>query len=103
MESIYAALILHKASKSITEAAIEKILKAAGIEPDSSQITKIVSGLKEKNIDQIISSAAAVPVMAAAAPAAESKGKEDRKEDKKKKKEEEEKKEAEPTGIGSLF
>ena len=103
MESIYAALILHKASKSITEAAIEKILKAAGIEPDSSQITKIVSGLKEKNIDQIISSAAAVPVMAAAAPAAESKGKEDRKEDKKKKKEEEAKEEAEPTGIGSLF
>jgi len=102
MESIYAALILHKASKSITEAAIEKILKAAGIEPDSSQITKIVSGLKEKNIDQIISSAAAVPVMAAA-PAAESKGKEEKKEDKKKKKEEEAKEEAEPTGIGSLF
>jgi large subunit ribosomal protein L12 len=102
MESIYAALILHKASKSITEAAIEKILKAAGLEPDSSQITKVVSGLKEKNIDQIISSAAAVPVMAAA-PAAESKGKEEKKEDKKKKKEEEAKEEAEPTGIGSLF
>ena len=102
MESIYAALILHKASKSITEAAIEKILKAAGLEPDSSQITKVVSGLKEKNIDQIISSAAAVPVMAAA-PAAESKGKEEKKEDKKKKKEEEVKEEAEPTGIGSLF
>ena len=104
MESIYAALILHKASKSITEAAIENILKAAGIEPDSSQITKVVSGLKEKNIDQIISSAAAVPVMAAAAPAAaESKEKESKKEDKKKKKEEDAKEEAEPTGIGSLF
>jgi len=103
MESIYAALILHKASKSITEAAIEKILKAAGIEPDSSQITKVVSGLKEKNIDQIISSAAAIPVMAAAPAAAESKGKEEKKEDKKKKKEEEVKEEAEPTGIGSLF
>ena len=102
MESIYAALILHKASKSITEAAIEKILKAAGLEPDSSQITKVVSGLKEKNIDQIISSAAAIPVMAAAPAAAESKGKEEKKEDKKKKKEEEAK-EAEPTGIGSLF
>ena len=29
MESIYAALLLHKASKSVTEAAIEKVLKSA--------------------------------------------------------------------------
>ena len=98
MESIYAALILHKASKKITDGAIEKILKAAGVEPDSSQISKIVAGLKGKDIDEILSSAAAAPVMAAgsaaapaAAPAAE------------KKEEKEEPVEEEPTGIGSLF
>ena len=99
MESIYAALLLHKASKSITAAAIEKVLKAAGVEADKSQLTKLVAGLKDKNIDEIIASAAAAPVMAApaagGAPAPE--------EPAKAKKEEEEEEEEEPTGIGSLF
>lgn len=97
MESIYAALLLHKAGKSITDGAIEKVLKAAGADIDNSQITKLVAGLKEANIDDIISSAAAAPVMAApvggAAPATA--------EVKEVKEEEEE--EEEPTGIGSLF
>ena len=69
MESIYAALLLHKASKSITEAAIEKVLKAAGVEADKAQLTKLIAGLKDKNIDEIIASAAAAPVMAAPAAA----------------------------------
>ena len=90
MESIYAALLLHKASKSITEAAIEKVLKAAGVEADKAQLSKLVAGLKDKNIDEIISSAAAGAPAAAAEPA-------------KAKKEEEEEEEEEPTGIGSLF
>lgn len=97
MESIYAALLLHKAGKSITDSAIEKVLKAAGADIDNSQITKLVAGLKEANIDDIISSAAA-PIMAApvggAAPATP---------EVKKVKEEEEEEEEEPTGIGSLF
>jgi len=100
MESIYAALLLHKASKKITEAAIEKILTAAGVQADKSQITKLVAGLKEADIDTILASASAAPIMAAPAAAgggapAESKAK------KEKKKEEEV--EEEPTGIGSLF
>jgi large subunit ribosomal protein L12 len=99
MESIYAALLLHKAGKSITDSAIEKVLKAAGADIDNSQITKLVAGLKEANIDDIISSAAAAPIMAApvggAAPATA--------EVKEVKKEEEEEEEEEPTGIGSLF
>ncbi|MFX0071229.1 MAG: 50S ribosomal protein P1 [Candidatus Hermodarchaeota archaeon] len=100
MESIYAALLLHKASKKITEAAIEKILTAAGVKADKGDITKLVAGLKEADIDSILASAAAAPVMAApvsggggggaAAPAEEAKA-------------EEEEEEEEPTGIGSLF
>ncbi len=97
MESIYAALLLNKANKKITEANIEKILKAVDVTVDKTQLTKVVAGLKETDIETIISSAAAAPVMAAtvassvpakAAP---------------KKKEEEEEVEEEPTGIGSLF
>jgi large subunit ribosomal protein L12 len=100
MENIYAALLLHKAGKKIDDAAIEKILTAAGVKPDKSQVTKLVAGLKEADIDSIISSAAAVPIMAA--PVAAAPVEKEVKEDKKKKKEEEEVDE-EPTGIGSLF
>jgi large subunit ribosomal protein L12 len=104
MESIYAALLLHKASKDISEDAIEKILKAAGASIDKSQITKLVAGLKEANIDTILASAAAAPVIAAApSTAAGSPGKEEAKEEGKKKKKKEEETEVEPTGIGSLF
>lgn len=98
MESIYAALILHKASKDITEANIEKILKAAGVTADKAQLTKLVAGLKEADIDTIISSAAAAPVMAVAAP-----GGAPAREAPKEVKKEEPEEEDEPTGIGSLF
>ncbi|MBY8979416.1 MAG: 50S ribosomal protein P1 [Candidatus Lokiarchaeota archaeon] len=99
METIYAALILHKAQKDITETSIEKILKAADVTVDKAQLTKVVAGLKEADIETIISAAAATPVMAApAASAKPTKGA-----PKKAKKEEEEEEEEEPTGIGSLF
>jgi len=99
METIYAALLLHKAQKKITETNIENVLKAADVEVDKAQLTKVVAGLKEADIEAIINSAAAAPVMAAPAASAEpAKGA-----SKKAKKEEEEEEEKEPTGIGSLF
>jgi large subunit ribosomal protein L12 len=99
MESIYAALLLNKANKKITEANIEKILNAVGVTVDKTQLTKVVAGLKETDIESIISSAAAAPMMAApVAPSASAEAA-----PKKKKKEKEEEVEEEPTGIGSLF
>ena len=70
MESIYAALLLYKASKNISEANIEKVLKAAEIKIDKTQITKLVAGLKETDIDTIIKSAPVAPVAVAPAAAA---------------------------------
>jgi large subunit ribosomal protein L12 len=96
MESIYAALLLHKANKKITEANLEKVLEAAGTKVDKAEITKLIAGLKEVKIEDIIKSAGSAPVMAAPA-AAPKEGK------KEKKKKEEEEEEEEPTGIGSLF
>jgi len=96
MESIYAALLLHKADKKITEANVEKILTAAGVEIDKTEIAKLIAGLKGTKIDEIIKSAGAIPVMAAPAGGKTTKKKEE-------KKKEEETKEEEPTGIGSLF
>jgi len=99
MESIYAALLLNKANKKITEANIEKILNAVGVTVDKTQLTKVVAGLKETDIESIISSAAAAPMMAVpVAPSASAEAA-----PKKKKKEKEEEVEEEPTGIGSLF
>ncbi|MGB5910391.1 MAG: 50S ribosomal protein L12 [Promethearchaeia archaeon] len=96
MESIYAALLLHKADKKITEANVEKILTAAGVEIDKTEIAKLIAGLKGTKIDDIIKSAGTMPVIAAPAGGKTTKKKE-------KKKEEEETVEEEPTGIGSLF
>ncbi|MFW9826934.1 MAG: 50S ribosomal protein L12 [Candidatus Thorarchaeota archaeon] len=94
MESIYAALLLHKAGGKITESNVEKVLTAAGAKVDKTEIAKLIAGLKETKIDDIIKSASATPVVSAPAATAV-------KEKKKEKKKEEE--EEEPTGIGSLF
>jgi large subunit ribosomal protein L12 len=77
------------------------VLKAAGAEVDNSQLTKIVAGLKNKNIDDIIKTATAMPVMAAPAATGAATSAAPAKDEKKKKEEKE--KEEEPTGIGSLF
>jgi large subunit ribosomal protein L12 len=95
MESIYAALLLHKAGGKITESNVEKVLTAAGANVDKTEIAKLIAGLKETKIEDIIKSASAAPVAVTPAKAAV----EEKKEEKKKEEEEEE----EPTGIGSLF
>lgn len=96
MESIYAALLLHKVGGKITEASVEKVLTAAGAKADKTEIAKLIAGLKGADIDEIVKSAGSIPVIAAPAG-----GKTEKK--KEKKKEKEEKVEEEPTGIGSLF
>lgn len=96
MESIYAALLLHKVGGKITEANVEKVLTAAGAKADKPEIAKLIAGLKGADINEIIKSVGSMPVTAAPAG-----GKTEEK--KKKKKEKEEVVEEEPTGIGSLF
>ncbi len=97
MESIYAALLLHKTGGKITEANVEKVLTAAGAKVDKTEITKLIAGLKGTKIEDIIKSASTIPVTAAPAGGTAEKKKGE------KKKKEEAKEEEEPTGIGSLF
>ncbi|MHA1672456.1 MAG: 50S ribosomal protein P1 [Promethearchaeota archaeon] len=97
MESVYAALLLHKADKPIDEVSIEKVLKAAAVKADKNQIKALVAGLDGKNIDELIASASAAPVMAAPAAGGAPVEK------KEKKKEKEPEKEEEPAGLGALF
>ena len=105
MENIYAAMLLHKAGKQITEESVSAVLTAAGISVDQVKVKALVASLSEVNIDEALKAA---PAMMAAAPAAaaptEQKAAAAPAEDKKKKAEEEKaKEEAALEGLGALF
>ncbi len=105
MEYIYAALLLHKAGKEITEDALKKVLEAAGVEVDEARVKALVSALKEINIDEVISKPVAVAGAVPAAQAAPAEGETKKEEAKEEKKEEEEEKkeEAAAAGLAALF
>jgi large subunit ribosomal protein L12 len=103
MEYIYAAMLLHKAGKEITEANLAQVLTAAGINADAVRVKALVASLAEVKIDEAIKLAPtmmAAPAAPAAAPAAEVKPKEEKKE---KKEDEKQKEEAALEGLGALF
>ncbi|MFT4310054.1 MAG: 50S ribosomal protein P1 [Candidatus Woesearchaeota archaeon] len=97
MEYVYAAMLIHKAGGKITEEAVSKVLEAAGVSVDATQVKALVAKLDGVNIDEAIEKAAVVAPVAAA-PAAEAPKAEEKKEEKK-----EENNEAAAAGLGSLF
>jgi len=101
MEYVYAAMLLHKAGKEISEKSVSEVLIAAGITADAARVKALVASLAEVNIEEAIKAApammAAAPVAAAAAPAEEAKKEEEPEEDETKKEEEA------MEGLGSLF
>jgi len=100
MEYVYAAMLLHKAGKEITEQSVSEVLTAAGVSADSARVKALVASVAEVDIEEAIKAApammSAAPVAAAAAPAEEKK-EEEPEED------EEKKEEAAMEGLGSLF
>jgi len=103
MEYVYAAMLLHKAGKSIDEENVTKVLEAAGIQADPARVKALVAALSEVDIDEAIKSAPTL--MAAAAPAAPTEEAAPAAEEKPKEKEEEEEKKEEEAleGLGALF
>ena len=82
MEYVYAALMLHKLKKDITEENLTAVVKASGGEVNEAQVKSLVASLADVNIEEAIKAA---PVAVAAAPAAApAEGGESKKEDKKK-------------------
>ncbi len=69
MEYVYAALMLHKLKKDITEENVTSIVKASGAEVNAAQVKSLVAALADVKIEEAIK-AAPVAVAAAAAPAA---------------------------------
>ena len=101
MEYVYAAMLLHKAGKEITEKNVSEVLTAAGVSADAARVKALVASIAEVDIDEAIKSApammAAAPASAAAAPAKEEKKEEEEEEDQSKKEEEA------MEGLGALF
>lgn len=69
MEYVYAALLLHKLQKDVTEENITSVVKASGTDVNEAQVKALVAALADVNIEEAIK-AAPVAVAAAAAPAA---------------------------------
>ena len=102
MEYVYAALVLHKAGKEVTESSLKSVLEAAGVKADEGRIKALIAALADVNIDEAIANAAPVAAAPAAAtpaggdaPAGDA--------PKKEKKEEGKKPEEAAAGLGALF
>ena len=67
MEYVYAALMLHKLQKEVTEENVTSVVKATGAEVNEAQVKALVASLADVNIEEAIKAA---PVAVAAAPAA---------------------------------
>ena len=67
MEYVYAALMLHKLQKEVTEENVTSVVKATGAEVNEAQVKALVASLADVNIEEAIKAA---PVAVATAPAA---------------------------------
>jgi len=82
MVYVYAALMLHKLKKEITEENVTSIVKASGTEVNEAKVKSLVASLADVNIEDAIKAApVAVAAPAAAAPAGGGEGKKAEKKD----------------------
>ena len=94
MEYLYAALLLHKLGKEVSEDGLKKVISATGVTVDDAKVKLLANALKNVNIDEELEKAIAI-----AAPVA-SGSKAEVKEVKEEKKEEAS---AAAEGLSSLF
>ena len=101
MEYVYAALMLHKLQKEVTEENVTNIVKASGAEVNEGQVKALVASLADVNIEDAIK--AAPVAVAAAAPAAEAASGGEEKKEAKAEPPSEKQEEAAMEGLSSLF
>ena len=97
MEYIYAALLLHKLGKEVSEDAVKSVVKATGVDVDDSKVKSLIASLNGVDIENELANASLVSAAPAASNAAPA---EEKKEEAPKK---EEKKAAAAEGLSSLF
>ena len=100
MEYVYAALMLHKLKKDVSEENVTAVVKATGAEVNDAQVKSLVAALADVNIDEAVKAA---PVAVAAAAPAQGSAQEAPAEKKEEKKEEGKSEEAAMEGLSSLF
>jgi large subunit ribosomal protein L12 len=96
MEYVYAALLLHKLGKEVSEDNLKKVVSASGADVDDSKVKSLVVSLKGVDIDKELENAslvASAPAASSAAPAVQ----------KKEEHKEEEKHESAAEGLSALF
>lgn len=98
MEYLYAAMLLHRAGKQVTEEALAKVLDAAGVTTDKTKIKAVVAALSGVDVDKVIKEASVMTAAPAAGGAQQAAKKEAPKEEEKKVTEEEA-----ASGLGALF
>ena len=81
MEYVYAALLLHKIGKEITEDSVKNIVSAAGAQIDESKIKSLVASLKGVDIAKELENASLVAAAPVAVEAQKEAPKEEKKED----------------------
>ena len=101
MEYVYAALMLHKLQKEVTEENVTNIVKASGAEVNEAQVKALVASLADVDIEEAIK--AAPVAIAAAAPAAEAASGGEEKKEAKAEPPSEKQEEAAMEGLSSLF
>jgi large subunit ribosomal protein L12 len=102
MEYVYAALMLHKLQKDVTEENVTNVVKASGAEVNEAQVKALVASLADVNIEEAIK-AAPVAVSAAPAAAADTPAGGDEKKESKSEPPSEKQEEQAMEGLASLF
>jgi len=102
MEYVYAALMLHKLQKEVTEENVTSVIKATGAEVNEAQVKALVASLADVNIEEAIK-AAPVAVAAAPAAAADAPADGDKKKEAKSEPPSEKQEEQAMEGLASLF
>ena len=100
MEYVYAALLLHKLKKDVSEENLTSVVKASGADVNEAQVKALVAALADVNIDEAVKAA---PVAAAAAAPAAAGGDAPAAEAKKEKKDDGKSEEQAMEGLSSLF
>jgi len=103
MEYVYAALMLHKLKKEITEENVTSIVKSSGAEVNEAKVKSLVASLADVNIEDAIKAAPVAVAAAPAAAAAPAEGGEGKKAEKKDEAATGKSEEAAMEGLSSLF
>ena len=103
MEYVYAALMLHKLKKEITEENVTSIVKASGAELNEAKVKSLVASLADVDIEDAIKAAPVAVAAAAPAAAAPAEGGEGKKEAKKDEATSAKSEEQAMEGLSSLF